>query len=753
MKKVLKVFASALLCTAVCAAPAAVPTSAKAATTGGPELLRSWTFDSSADSPYTLHGGEEAVGADGSRAIRLRNTGSTADNYIDLGELDLGADSFSITLDFKIPVEQVLKGAYGCILGSQNWSSYTNPGFMIATGSESNDFFGLYTSISSQVNATGAKTTYRIRNMPNTDGEWHSLAIVYNRSGKVQYWLDNYHYTVRDMDISAMNGQPLGVAKLIAGADAALKYPVIDTTLDNIKIYRGRLSKAQIAADALPLVIGREITILENIYDLRKSTGSLTPARAEACEAALRKARADAAAASSAAELEQIVADLRAAQDAVDVTEQPNMKFVVFSDCHVDGGSGAGYPEVDIAKGFFARMLVAIKDKYGDADAVVIPGDFTKNGKEYDFDQFVSLYTAYNPGIDNVMITLGNHEMFNIKTWDLIRDKYMQTVNHPELGFVKPDEVYYDRWVNGYHFINLSIDQGSGQFDANGFEAREKNFAVIGQTQLDWLEEKLAENAQPGKPIFVSLHQPMKGTSPLSDRYSMGEQDAQVKAILKKYPQVVFMSGHLHDGLLGAPAITQNEWGVQYDIPSSWENCLSNQDASFVTCMKVFDDRTEIEVLNYEEKRIMHGKTQVVWHDSLNTQAGGKVIEGITVATSDGAIAELTDGETTLIRREGGLSLDAREAQSLVVTLPDVQQVSALRVYAKGVTAYDVEYSLDGITWKAPLNSRGSWDAQAGWKTATFQPTTAKYVRLIPVAASVEDGKFVTSFAEVIALN
>lgn len=752
MKKILKVVASALLCTAVCAAPMAVPSTAKAAASG-PELLRSWTFDSASDSPYTLHGGEEAIGADGSRAIRLRNTGSTAENYIDLGDLDLGADSFSITLDFKIPVAQVLRGAYCCILGSQNWSAYTNAGFMIATGAEGNDFFGLYTSISSQTNASGAKTTYRIRNMPNTDGEWHSLAIVYNRSGKVQYWLDNYHYAVRDMDISAMNGQPLGVTKLIAGADSALKYPVIDTTLDNIKIYNGRIGKSQIAADALPLVIGREISILENIYAVRKSTGSLTPARAEACEAAIAKAYTDAAAATSVAELEQIVTDLRAAQDAVDVTEEPNMKFLVFSDCHVDGGSGVGYPEVDIARGFFGRMLVAIKEKYGDADAIVIPGDFTKNGKEYDFDQFVSMYTTYNPGIDNVMISLGNHEMFNIKTWELIRAKYMQTVNHPELGFVKPDEVYYDHWVNGYHFINLSIDSGSGEFDANGFETREKNFAVIGQAQLDWLEETIAEDAQPGKPIFVSLHQPMKGTSPLSDRYSMGAQDAQVKEILKKYPQVVFMSGHLHDGLLGAEAITQNEWGVQYDIPSSWENCLSNQDASYVTCFKVYDNRTEVEVLNYEEKRIMHGKTQVIWHDSLNTKAGGKVIEGISVAATDGAVADLTDGALTLVRREGGLSLAAREAQSLTVTLPETQQISALRVYAKGVTAYDVEYSLDGTTWKAPLNSRGNWDAQEGWKTATFQPVTAKYVRLIPVIAAVEDDKFVTSFAEVIALN
>jgi 3',5'-cyclic-AMP phosphodiesterase len=62
--------------------------------------------------------------------------------------------------------------------------------------------------------------------------------------------------------------------------------------------------------------------------------------------------------------------------------------------------------------------------------------------------------------------------------------------------------VYYDKWIEGYHFIILGSEHSR---ITNSLYA---DNAILSELQLEWLEQKL-QTSPYGKPIFVFLHQPI----------------------------------------------------------------------------------------------------------------------------------------------------------------------------------------------------------------------------------------------------
>lgn len=105
--------------------------------------------------------------------------------------------------------------------------------------------------------------------------------------------------------------------------------------------------------------------------------------------------------------------------------------------------------------------------------------------------------------------------------------------------------VYYDTRVNGYHFIFLGGEQS--RMD----DPKLLDDAALSKLQLDWLKERLKEDASSPKPIFVFLHQPFQdtvsgSTTPCDDGSKSIQQASELKDILSKYPQIFFFSGHTH---------------------------------------------------------------------------------------------------------------------------------------------------------------------------------------------------------------
>ena len=141
-------------------------------------------------------------------------------------------------------------------------------------------------------------------------------------------------------------------------------------------------------------------------------------------------------------------------------------------------------------------------------------------------------------------------------------------------------DVYYHREIGGYDFITLNTENA------------DKDMATVSQKQLIWFENQLKAiaAAKPGQPIFVQMHQALKGTHPLTDveTNTVGAASDALKAIIAKYPQVVYFSGHTHNGV-GFSDIINDGKGVFIDLPSMEHNGRGNPSLTLAHYVSVYD--------------------------------------------------------------------------------------------------------------------------------------------------------------------
>ncbi len=156
-----------------------------------------------------------------------------------------------------------------------------------------------------------------------------------------------------------------------------------------------------------------------------------------------------------------------------------NLNFVVMSDAHLSGSNESNYYVANLKKAF-----LDIGNYNKTVSAILIAGDLTENGTEA---QYQGLKEAIKSSpTQNLLLTMGNHDTgrdlaggyneafnrFNKYCW-LFSSK-LQNASKP----------YYDRWINGYHFIVLCSERA------------EWDQAYISPAQLAWFESKMAEGAQ-----------------------------------------------------------------------------------------------------------------------------------------------------------------------------------------------------------------------------------------------------------------
>ena len=99
---------------------------------------------------------------------------------------------------------------------------------------------------------------------------------------------------------------------------------------------------------------------------------------------------------------------------------------------------------------------------------------------------------------------------------------------------------FYSYDINGYTFIVI------------GTEKRVLEKAHITQEQIDFLDKELKRGTKDGKPAFVMCHQAFLETHGLPEVWKtgdMGEQSDEVRAVMEKYKNVIFINGHLHGGI------------------------------------------------------------------------------------------------------------------------------------------------------------------------------------------------------------
>ncbi|GMK40009.1 hypothetical protein PCCS19_30640 [Paenibacillus sp. CCS19] len=208
-----------------------------------------------------------------------------------------------------------------------------------------------------------------------------------------------------------------------------------------------------------------------------------------------------------------------------------NLIFPVISDIHI--GSG------DKAEIKFAHALEQLNQLAPHYDAIASVGDLTDHGKAEQYDAFMSIYNRHKQPTAKSLLTIGNHDYYGssgaLKGQRLFLEKTGMT------------GIYYDQWINGYHFIVL----GSENKSTGG---------KLSNAQLAWLEGKLAEHASSDKPIFVLFHQHISDTVYGSDRWGHTQNHKKLYAILSKYPQVITFSGHSHYMLESPRSIHQRDF-------------------------------------------------------------------------------------------------------------------------------------------------------------------------------------------------
>ncbi len=187
----------------------------------------------------------------------------------------------------------------------------------------------------------------------------------------------------------------------------------------------------------------------------------------------------------------------------------------------------------------FKSAAEDLHNNNGAFDALILAGDITETGSAAEYQ---AVYNQLS-GLDSKYVfAVGNHDVREL-SYDTAVSRFTSFINTIN-GETVTDKLHYSTQINGYRFIVIGTD--NYQFEK----------AHISDEQLAWLESEIA--AANGQPVFVIGHQPLKKTHGLPDTWragvmpddgSIGDQSDEVKAILEKYSNVFFITGHLHTGL------------------------------------------------------------------------------------------------------------------------------------------------------------------------------------------------------------
>lgn len=265
---------------------------------------------------------------------------------------------------------------------------------------------------------------------------------------------------------------------------------------------------------------------------------------------------------------------------AVDSTfevEKPKLQIPVMSDVHI---------KYENDKERFVRALQDYKKIAPNYKAIALVGDITDSGSVQEYKDFMGLLNNYGKMDAEKIITMGNHEYKDIWYNPIAPDKVYLDRFANETGM---PNVYYDKWVEGYHFITLG---GEVLNESNG------NGAILSQQQYDWLEKTLPVNADSKKPIFVFLHQAIDSTVYGSEFWNGNLSDGKLFNILKKYPQVIFFSGHSHNLVDHPRTVYQNGFTMVNTGSTSYtwfDGGPGPYSFSQGLLVNVYDDRVEIK--------------------------------------------------------------------------------------------------------------------------------------------------------------
>ena len=265
--------------------------------------------------------------------------------------------------------------------------------------------------------------------------------------------------------------------------------------------------------------------------------------------------------------------------------EKPLATFEVISDTHVSG--------TDTNSGNYRYLTDAIEDikkQFPDTSAIINCGDIADYGNEEEMSTYFGLLGEYVDEFSDdfkFINALGNHDIrWKSGGYDEVYERYMR-LNKP-FRTDDSDNIYYDEWINGCHFIVMNTE----------WDTKDRWF--VSDEQLQWLREKIAENNEDGsKPVFVIAHPPLRDSFEKSSEWGgIGVQDYKIKEVLRDYPNTFLFTGHIH-ATKTSTTVLPTDFGYMVDVPSI---PYSGQIGYHVS---VYSDRVEFSLYDYANNKVL----------------------------------------------------------------------------------------------------------------------------------------------------
>lgn len=266
------------------------------------------------------------------------------------------------------------------------------------------------------------------------------------------------------------------------------------------------------------------------------------------------------------------------------------LNAVLTADIHVD--SDPLHPR----NVWLMKLLRGIARSDVPVDALVLAGDNVNLAEQKEYGYLKSILRMYNK-TGCVIPSMGNHDSGSTSMGKDCEKTFETTCanfrDFQRFCGIESDTNYYVRIVNGYHFIVIATDE---MLDAGD--------PVLHEEQLEWIDARLAEAAESGKPVFVVGHEPIFFGGRFTDEYVLSDgTPAGLERIIQKYTDagtlVLFVGGHRHDLMTQECFMNPSENFYCINLPTSTKNDEDADRNGDAAALEVYADKMVVRPRNY----------------------------------------------------------------------------------------------------------------------------------------------------------
>ena len=225
--------------------------------------------------------------------------------------------------------------------------------------------------------------------------------------------------------------------------------------------------------------------------------------------------------------------------------DAPRLHLLIVADTHID----EKHPQPILPQ---RRLRCAIKDAQQaqtKVDAFVVIGDVTSRGSEANWAMTKAVFQKTGLPAARTLLAIGNHDTWSDEGGLTGIERYL--THSAEITGEAHEKTYFSTVINGVHLIFLGSESDFG------CEAQ------ISDEQVAWLTAEMETASQSGFPILVFCHQPVNLTHGLPRTSCRAETDTdpldggigidsdKVRAVLERFDNVFYFSGHSHMGYAG----------------------------------------------------------------------------------------------------------------------------------------------------------------------------------------------------------